>query len=368
MERFLNKSRSAQSMLTLVRNLDLPTFAPAEKLLFLMTLIYTLLCCIAAYSHGILNRIDFLLYASTAHLTLLTIVQVFILFCCFKVLWWKATIKPRPLFRDWWPMLTRNLYLKDRILKAMPLFISLFILLSLFSNMKGLISYYGTYSWDPFWAETDRKLHFGIDPWRLLQPLLGYPRITQLINILYNFWFPILVFFLYWQLIVQKHPGLRMQFFFTFFFAWSINGTLLAILFASGGPCYFEMMTGNRYFAEQMNYLQEVHRHYGLWSVSTQAMLQDMYKEDKIMIGAGISAMPSMHVATAFLFFLLTRELNKKVGWIFALYSLLIFLGSVHLGWHYAVDGYFSIITTWLYWKLSGMIVKKANSTREVYA
>jgi hypothetical protein len=348
-------------MLALVRDVDLPPFAPAEKLLFLMTLTYTLLCCMAAYSHGILNRIDFFLYASVAHLTLSTIVQVFILFGCFKVLWWKATIRPRPLFRDWWPMLTRDLYIKDRMLKALPLFISLFIFFSLFSNMKGLISYYGTYSWDPFWAEMDRKLHFGTDPWRLLQPLLGYPRITQLINIFYNFWFAILIFFIYWQLLSRNNLNLRMQFFFTLFFTWGINGTLLAILLASGGPCYFEMMTGSHYFAEQMNYLHEVHKNYTLWSVMTQEMLRDMYQKDHIMVGAGISAMPSMHVATAFLFFLLTSALNKKVGCIFGFNCFLILLGSVHLGWHYAVDGYFSIISTWLYWKLAGVIVKNRS-------
>ncbi|MBL1263669.1 phosphatase PAP2 family protein [Methylomicrobium sp. RS1] len=242
----------------------------------------------------------------------------------------------------------------------MPLFISLFIFLSLFTNMKGLISYYGTYSWDPIWAETDRKLHFGVDPWRLLQPLLGFPYITKAINILYNFWLPMLIFFLYWQLVSHRDPGLRMQFFFTFFIVWGVNGTLVAILFASGGPCYFEMLTGSHYFAEQMNYLHEVNRQYGLWSVTTQEMLRDMYQKNKIMIGVGISAMPSMHVATAFLFYLLTARLNKKVGRVFGLYCLFILLGSVHLGWHYAVDGYVSIISTGLYWKLAGIIAKKS--------
>jgi hypothetical protein len=368
MERLLNTRRSAQAILATVRNLELPAFSPAEKLLFLMALAYTLLCCIAAYSHGILNRIDFFLYATYVHLTLLTIVQVFILFACFKVLWWKTTLRPRPLFRDWWPMLVQDLYIKERIVKAVPLFISLFIFMSLFSNMKGLISFYGTYSWDPFWAETDRELHFGIDPWRLLQPLLGYPRITQLINILYHYWIPMLIFFLYWQLLSRRNSILRLQFFFTFFFAWGINGTLLAIVFASGGPCYFEMMTGNHYFTEQMNYLHEVHKNYGLWSVDTQEMLREMYKKDKIMGGSGISAMPSMHVAMAFLFFLLTSALNKKVGRIFGVYCFFILLGSVHLGWHYAVDGYLSIISTWLYWKLAGVIVKKTDHDRKANA
>jgi hypothetical protein len=37
---------------------------------------------------------------------------------------------------------------------------------------------------------------------------------------------------------------------------------------------------------------------------------------------------------------------------------VLIMIGSVHLGWHYAVDGYASVLTIPLIWKLSGMIVE----------
>ena len=71
--------------------------------------------------------------------------------------------------------------------------------------------------------------------------------------------------------------------------------------------------------------------------------------------------MPSLHVATAFLFYLLTSQLNKWLGLFFALYCFLIFLGSVHLAFHYAIDGYFSVILTWIYWKFSGVIIEKTE-------
>ena len=35
-------------------------------------------------------------------------------------------------------------------------------------------------------------------------------------------------------------------------------------------------------------------------------------------------------------------------------------LGSIYLGWHYAIDGYVSIIAVVLIWKLAGVIL--ANS------
>ncbi len=338
-----------------------PMFSPAEKLLLLLVMMFSIACCWVAYAHGILNRIDFLLYASHSSGILQSFIYAFIIFICFKILWWKATIKPSPLLPDWWPMLINELPTKSQLIRSIPVFIALFIFLSLFSNMKGLISYYGSYSWDPYWAELDRKIHFGIDPWRLLQPILGYPLVTAVVNFFYNIWMPIMVFFLYWQLFSHKHPQLRLQFFYTFILAWSINGTLLAIIFASGGPCYYEFMVGKDYFAELMNYLNEADKDYPIWALSTQHRLLELYQEDKIMGGVGISAMPSMHVATALLFYLLTARLSKWIGYIFAFYFFLILIGSVHLAWHYAVDGYFSIITTLVYWKLSELIIKKVE-------
>jgi len=41
---------------------------------------------------------------------------------------------------------------------------------------------------------------------------------------------------------------------------------------------------------------------------------------------------------------------RKWLGWIFAVYLGLIQIGSVILGWHYAVDGYAAIILACLIW------------------
>lgn len=341
-----------------ILNWVFPKFSLSEKVLLLLVLSYILASCWLAYTNGVLDKLKFFLYFTTAKSTIVILFFALILYACFKVLWWKLVKTPTPLFNEWWPILRQSILNKKRIISAIPMFFILVLFLSMMSNMKGLIGYYGVYSWDPRLAELDRQIHFNTDPWRLLQPLLGYPLITAFINQLYNLWFGFLIFFLYWQLFADRSSRLRIQFYYTFVIVWAINGTLLAIIFASGGPCYYQAMTGQNYFNELMSYLNEVDKIYPISALEAQRLLFQLYKQDKISIGVGISAMPSMHVATSYLFYLLTSNINKWAGYFFGLYCLAILIGSVHLAWHYAIDGYLSIITTLMYWKLSGLLIR----------
>jgi len=84
--------------------------------------------------------------------------------------------------------------------------------------------------------------------------------------------------------------------------------------------------------------------------VSTQDYLWGLYTKGALGIGSGISAMPSMHISMAWLLFLFSRQVHRIIGWVMLAYTLLLMVGSVHLGWHYSVDGYTSIITTSLLW------------------
>ena len=75
------------------------------------------------------------------------------------------------------------------------------------------------------------------------------------------------------------------------------------------------------------------------------------YLEGTPSLGSGISAMPSMHVSIAVLVALVSSQVSKKAGCIFWLFALIIQIGSVHLGWHYAIDGYMATALTVLIWK-----------------
>lgn len=91
-----------------------------------------------------------------------------------------------------------------------------------------------------------------------------------------------------------------------------------------------------------------------LWALQTQDYLWQGYVTQVNGIGSGISAMPSMHVSIAVLMALCTYRLNKTLGYFACAFAVIIQIGSVHLGWHYAVDGYFSVLSTLAIWKAVG--------------
>ena len=86
-------------------------------------------------------------------------------------------------------------------------------------------------------------------------------------------------------------------------------------------------------------------------------MLLSSYISASPGVGGGISAAPSMHVSVATLNALFLSRYGKAPSILAWGYCLVIFLGSVHLGWHYAVDGYIAFGMTLLIWKGAGWLV-----------
>jgi hypothetical protein len=271
-------------------------------------------------------------------------------------------LHPYALFKTIFMDFRDTIFNLKSLRQALPLIALSIVFFGTFSGMKNLIPVINPYSWDEAFAMLDKTLHAGMQPWQILQGILGYPLVTSTLNVIYNLWILLLLFIFFWQALTLHFPQVRLQFLLTFFLAWIVLGQLLATLFSSAGPCYYAAVTGvvqDNPYAKLMEYLRQAGKQYPVWAVSTQDMLWKMYKGETLGMGSGISAMPSMHVSTAFLFALLGWKLGRPHNFLLATYCVLIVLGSVHLAWHYAVDAYFAIPLTYGLWRFSGFVVRR---------
>ncbi len=270
-----------------------------------------------------------------------------------------AVVRPDRLTHHLLSDLWHNYLTVRRFAAALPVAIFLPAFLSAFTSFKSMIPAINPFSWDVDFAAWDWLLHGGNHPWQLLQPILGYPLATQVINIIYLTWFFMLHGTLFWQAFSLKNPMLRQQFFLTFVLAWVLLGSLGAVIFSSAGPCYFGLVTGlDDPYQPLMDYLRSVEETVGLPILLTaQAGLWDAYEAAGTTAFAGISAMPSMHLAISALVTLLCWRTHRVLGAVMIVYTLLILLGSVHLAWHYAVDGYLAIAGVWIIWVVVGRVL-----------
>ena len=336
-------------------------YTAAEYGLILLTATYIFGGWLLAGQYGLSETFRPLIYIQAGYVLTKLLLFLFVIGWGLSALRVILFDRPKNLKKYIWDDLRAGPLNAERYIRAVPVFICFLFFFSTFTSLKFMIPGINPFSWDTYFADLDSMIHGGTDPWQLLQPLLGHPYVTLLINFVYNMWLLGLYLVLYSQLFSLKNPLLRLKFFYTFMLTWILNGTILAIFFSSAGPCYYDLITGSDRFMPLMEYLLGVSPwEKPIWSLDTQLLLWNDYISNSMGIGAGISAMPSVHVATAFLFMLLGFS-TKKLFWkvVSVIYLLLIMIGSIHLGWHYAVDGYFSILTTWAIWAAAGIFIDR---------
>ena len=262
-------------------------------------------------------------------------------------------------------LLRRDIFTDDNIWRIVFAVLGLVVVIPSFLTVKASIPQIVPFTYDVAFEEWDRGLHFGHQPWELLQPFLGFEWVTVVIHRLYYFWFPVIFLTYYWQAGTQENRVLRMQFLLSFLCCWIVLGSFAATLLSSAGPIFFDSVVTEspETYATAMQYLQTINEKHELYMFHVKEYLWQFYLhpvENGVI--KGISAMPSMHVSIAFLLALFGARKSLFLGICYGVFALLIILGSVHLLWHYAIDGYVSIVGTGLIWLACGKI------SRSIYA
>jgi len=212
---------------------------------------------------------------------------------------------------------------------------------------------------DTLLADIDAFLHFG-NPGEHLHALIPEWIAGYLVNaytlVWVSLWFGLLGF-----IALQRDALLRRHYFWSMAVTMVLLGTVGATLLSSVGPIFYEALIGGTRFAPLMDTVRNGAA--GEITFKTAGYLLSAFKGDGDIIGTGISAMPSMHIAIVTLNAVMLTSLNRWIGAAAWGYVLVILTGSVYLGWHYALDGYVSIALVPLIWWSVGRIQRRPAAT-----
>lgn len=242
----------------------------------------------------------------------------------------------------------------------------LYIFAIAFTSVKTAIpdiQHFGKF--DRFFSTADKGFHLGFFPWEITHHIFPSALSSFVIDMIYSSWIVVLLVFFTWQAFFQYDERTRKTYFLSFFLCCIVIGSLFATLLSSAGPCYYAAVypldTAGNPYAALMHILKQQDNNYPIWSLNIQEQLWRMYRSHTSYIGGGISAMPNLHVSIALIQVFACFRLNKTAARLSLLYFLAILIGSVHLGWHYAVDGYIAIMLTFIIWRVSASIINRTT-------
>lgn len=208
------------------------------------------------------------------------------------------------------------------------------------------------FAYDVALRHLDHSLH-GVSPWRLLKPFTS-PTPLRVLDWCYTQWFPIFFMVMTWWGWAPRSPR-RTRFLTAVTLTW-ILGYQIAVLLPAAGPVYFTRVTGQSGpYGELLRAIRAV----PLTATWIQEALWTNYVLPSGGLMKGIAAFPSLHVAMPVLYAVSSRTAVARVIW--WIYAGVIFVGSIVLGWHYAVDGYAAVLLVMGCWWLACRIHESSS-------
>lgn len=214
---------------------------------------------------------------------------------------------------------------RGRVIGALAILLLAGLNMIAFMWMKTLLNYQVPFWADPLLARADATLFLGHDPWRLAAPLV----FEHAGKVYHPIWFVMMITLVAvaaWARPSAKRSAVLVS----YFVLWSMAGPVIHCLLPAGGPIFFEALGHGRRFADIVPTAETAQVAGYLWTI---------YSSEAFGTGAGISAMPSLHVTMAAWMVLASLALAPRLLMPVAVGASVVAFLSVALGWHYAVDG-----------------------------
>ena len=258
-----------------------------------------------------------------------------------------------------WRQARRAELTSDRLARAAVVYALAGVVSLVFAAWKPVVADRG-FGWDAPLISAARALHGGRLPWEWLWPVIGHPWAIRAIDAVYGYGWTASQTVLLWTLALAAPSAWRTRVLCTFLLSWIVIGSAAAVALSSAGPVFVERVHGWRDFAPLVAYLEAVHHAHPLGVIETRDYLWAIYRGEAAGSWPGISAMPSMHIASTTVVALAAHSGTRRrwlrgLAWVFLAVML---VGSVALAWHYALDGYASIAGTLALWWLAGRLTR----------
>jgi hypothetical protein len=210
------------------------------------------------------------------------------------------------------------------------------------------------YPLEEFWADIDR-LVLGSDAWQIAHNLSD-PTTGPLWTFFYAVIWGLGLAFTGPLVVACASHRFAATFFTALMLSWTIGGVGLAYALSAAGPVFAHLAdpTLATRFAPLHTELLSTLGQDNIILRSQRILAAGMEFKSGIK-GGGVSAMPSMHIATATIFLMAAR----KTLWLMpaAIFLALTFFGSIYTGYHYAVDAVVAAAVAVICWAIAEKLV-----------